>query len=40
MTQSDIAIRDRKLAFHTSQKPPVVQRYVMEGTVHQHAHKD
>jgi MFS family permease/quinol monooxygenase YgiN len=40
MTQSDISIRDRKLAFHTSQKPPVVQRYVMEGTVHQHVHKD
>jgi hypothetical protein len=40
MTQSDVEIRDRKLAFHIAPKPPVVQRYVMESTVHQHGHKD
>jgi hypothetical protein len=28
-----VALRERKLAFHTGETPPVVTRYLMEGTV-------
>ena len=34
MTEADIAIRDRKMAFHLPDTPPVVNRYVMQSTVH------
>ncbi|WP_311222276.1 MULTISPECIES: MFS transporter [unclassified Acidovorax] len=30
-TASDVALRDRKFAFHTGENPPVVSRYVVEG---------
>lgn len=33
MTTGDVALRDRKLAFHTGETPPVVRRCVMESTV-------
>ena len=36
MTEADIAIRDRKMAFHLPDTPPVVNRYVMQSTVHPH----
>ncbi|MDR6213846.1 MFS transporter [Paracidovorax wautersii] len=31
VTASDVAMRDRKFAFHTGDSPPVVSRYVVEG---------
>jgi quinol monooxygenase YgiN len=30
VTQADVALRDRKLAFHTGDSPPVVARYLIE----------
>ena len=33
VTASDAALRDRKLAFHTGESPPVVTRCVIESTV-------
>lgn len=33
VTAADVALRERKLAFHTGETPPVVTRYLMEGTV-------
>ena len=33
VTADDVALRDRKLAFHTGESPPVVTRCVMETTV-------
>ena len=33
MTTGDVALRDRKLAFHTGESPPVVKRCVMESTI-------
>lgn len=30
VTQADVALRDRKLAFHIGQSPPVVTRYLIE----------
>ncbi|GKS82954.1 MULTISPECIES: MFS transporter [unclassified Acidovorax] len=30
VTASDVALRDRKLAFHTGEAPPVVSRYLVE----------
>ncbi|GKT16766.1 MFS transporter [Acidovorax sp. SUPP2522] len=30
VTASDVALRDRKLAFHTAEAPPVVSRYLVE----------
>jgi len=32
MSESDVTIRDRKMAFHTLESPPVVNRYLMEST--------
>jgi hypothetical protein len=29
-TATDVALRDRKLAFHVGEAPPVVTRYVIE----------
>jgi len=31
LTASDVALRDRKFAFHTGDTPPLVSRYVVEG---------
>ncbi|MBS0509475.1 MAG: MFS transporter [Proteobacteria bacterium] len=31
VTASDVALRDRKFAFHTGEAPPVITRYVVEG---------
>jgi len=31
LTAADVALRDRKFAFHTGDTPPVVSRYVVEG---------
>jgi hypothetical protein len=31
VTTSDVALRDRKFAFHVGDAPPVVSRYVVEG---------
>ncbi len=36
MTEADISIRDRKMAFHLPDTPPVVNRYVMQSTVQAH----
>lgn len=33
VTAADVALRERKLAFHIGETPPVVTRYLMEGTV-------
>jgi quinol monooxygenase YgiN len=33
VTATDIALRERKLAFHVGDAPPVVTRYAMEGSV-------
>jgi MFS family permease len=33
VTASDVALRERKLAFHIGETPPVVTRYVVESTV-------
>lgn len=33
VTTSDVALRERKLAFHTGEDPPVVRRSVVEGIV-------
>jgi MFS family permease len=33
VTTADVALRDRKLAFHTGESPPVVTRSVMESTL-------
>jgi quinol monooxygenase YgiN len=33
ITAADAALRDRKLAFHIGESPPVVTRSVMESTV-------
>ena len=30
VTAHDVALRERKLAFHTSEAPPVVARFVVE----------
>ncbi|GKT22939.1 hypothetical protein AVHM3334_10030 [Acidovorax sp. SUPP3334] len=30
VTAADVALRDRKLAFHTGEAPPVVSRYLVE----------
>jgi MFS family permease len=32
MSESDVTIRDRKMAFHTLDSPPIVNRYLMEST--------
>jgi MFS family permease len=32
VTASDVALRERKLAFHISEIPPLVTRYLVEGT--------
>jgi MFS family permease len=32
ISESDITIRDRKMAFHTLEFPPIVSRYLMEST--------
>jgi len=31
VTASDVALRERKLAFHTRDTPPVVSRYVVDS---------
>ena len=31
VTASDVALRDRRFAFHVGDAPPVVSRYVVEG---------
>jgi hypothetical protein len=31
VTASDVALRDRKNAFHIGETPPVISRYVVEG---------
>lgn len=31
VTASDVALRDRKFAFHVGEAPPVISRYVIEG---------
>ena len=31
ITASDVALRDRRFAFHVREAPPVVSRYVVEG---------
>jgi MFS family permease len=33
VTSADVALRDRKLAFHTAESPPVVTRSIMQTTV-------
>ncbi|WP_309682664.1 MFS transporter, partial [Polaromonas sp.] len=33
VTASDVALRERKLAFHLGDEPPVVTRSVVEGPV-------
>ena len=33
VTGSDVALRERKLAFHRGEAPPRVTRYVLESTV-------
>jgi MFS family permease len=33
VTASDVALRERKLAFHIGEAPPVVRRWVVEGVV-------
>ena len=33
VTASDVALRERKLAFHVGDEPPLVTRFVMEGAV-------
>jgi quinol monooxygenase YgiN len=33
VTAADVALRDRKLAFHTGESPPVITRCLMETTV-------
>jgi len=38
MSESDITIRDRKMAFHTLESPPVVNRYLMESTANSVLH--
>jgi len=36
ITAADVALRDRKLAFHVAAEPPVVTRYAMKGSERPH----
>jgi len=38
VTAADVALRDRKLAFHVGDSPPVVTRWVMESTIRDPGH--